>query len=125
LPVFGGNFFVGNAWLWQPTRPFTYVYMRLDQVPHRYLTQHLHRLLEQVVAPGGRLIAGSYGSCSRGVPATDVVAILDSAGFTVVGTAVGGDDTGARLAWVDRPEKRLRQAQAIAAQQRTHEGERT
>jgi hypothetical protein len=104
LPEYAGNFLVGNAWSWQPDRPFANVYLLLDQVPHRYLTRHLQRLMDQVVAPRGRLIAGSYGSCSRGIPAADVAAALNSAGLTVVGTAVGGDDAVARFAWADRLE---------------------
>ncbi len=102
LPDFAGNFFVGNAWSWQPNRPFKYVYMLLDQVPPRYMTQHLHRLMDQVVAPEGRLIAGSYGSRSRDIPAADVAEALGAAGFTVVGTASGGDDGVTRFAWADR-----------------------
>lgn len=104
LPAFAGNFWVGNAWTWRPDRPFDHVYMLLDQVPRPFLTDHLRRVMEQVVAPGGRLIAGSYGSRSQGIRAADVGEALRWAGFTVVGTAARGDETGARFAWADRPE---------------------
>jgi len=103
LTEFAGNFSVGNAWSWQSNRPFKYAYMLLDQVPHQYLTQHLLRLMDQIVAPEGRLIAGSYGSRSRDIPAADVAEALGAVGFTVVGTASGGDDAVARFAWADRP----------------------
>jgi SAM-dependent methyltransferase len=99
-PRFAEHFFVGNAWDWEPPRRFRYVYTLLDAVPPDYLPPHLHRLLASVVAPGGRLITGDYGSHSRGFPARDVEAILRSAGLTAAGSATAGDGI-ARFAWVD------------------------
>lgn len=101
-PHVAGHFFVGNAWDWTPPRRFRYVYTLLDQVPPEYLGPYLHRLLAHMVAPGGRLIAGDYGSRSRGIPARDVAAVLRSAGFTVLGEAEGGKHGVARFAWVER-----------------------
>ena len=77
------------------------MYTLLDEVPVDYLAAHLRRLLERVVADGGRLIAGDYGSRSRGVPARDIAVILEAAELAVAGSA-GGGDAAARFAWVDR-----------------------
>lgn len=99
-PRFADHFFVGNAWDWEPPRRFRYVYCLLDAVPGNDLADHLHRLLERIVSPGGRLLVGDYGSRSRGFPAHEVAAILRSAGLTVAGSATAGDGI-ARFAWVD------------------------
>lgn len=101
-PRFADHFSIGNAWDWEPPRRFRYVYTLLDVVPQGYLAAYLRRLLARVVLPGGRLIAGDYGSRSRGVPAQDVAAALRSAGSAVAGSAEGGTDGVARFAWVDR-----------------------
>ncbi|HEV2066899.1 MAG TPA: class I SAM-dependent methyltransferase, partial [Thermomicrobiales bacterium] len=101
-PHLADHFVVGNAWGWIPPRRFRYVYTLLDQVPPDYLVPYLHRLLEEVVAPGGRLIAGDYGSRSRGIRARDVAGVLHSAGLGVQGEAIGGEHGVARFAWVKR-----------------------
>ncbi len=101
-PHIADHFFVGNAWNWEPPRRFRYVYTLLDQVPSEYLVPYLPRLFLDVVAPGGRLIVGDYGSRSRGIPARDVAAVLTLAGFTVLGEARGGSHGVASFAWVER-----------------------
>ena len=58
-------------------------------------------LLERCVAPGGRLILGSYGSLSRGTPPLDLPAVLAEAGLPLVGSACGGQNGIARFAWTD------------------------
>lgn len=98
-PHIADHFFIGNAWDWEPPLRFRYVYTLLDQVPPDYLTPYLHRLFAQVVAPGGRLIVGDYGSRSRGIQARDVAEVLRSAGLGVRGEAIGGV---AHFAWVER-----------------------
>jgi len=103
LPQFAENFFVGNAWGWQPPRQFRYVYSLYDCVPEDYLTEYVRRLLERAVAPGGRLIVGVYGSRSAGAPPFDVADFLRSAGFPVAGTATGGEPPIGAFAWVGKP----------------------
>lgn len=100
-PHVADHFFVGNAWDWEPPQRFRYVYTLLDAVPLDYCAAYLHRLLARVVADGGRLIAGDYGSRSRGLPARDVAAVLRSAELTVAGEATAGDGV-ARFAWAER-----------------------
>ena len=62
LPKYKSNFFVGNAWSWQPPRRFRYVYSVYDCVPDEFLEEYSHRLLARVVEPGGRLILGAYAA---------------------------------------------------------------
>ena len=85
LPEFASNFYVGNAWDWNPPHRFQYVYTLLS-VPPDYLEDHLRRLHADFVARGGSLIVGAYGSRSRGLPATDVAEALVAAGLTVAGS---------------------------------------
>ena len=102
LPHLADHFCVGNAWDWEPPRPFRYVYTLLDLVPPDCLPMHLPRLVERFVTPGGRLIVGDYGSRSRGIPARDVAEALRSAGLTVAGIAQARSVQVTRFAWVDR-----------------------
>ncbi|HEV8595387.1 MAG TPA: class I SAM-dependent methyltransferase [Thermoplasmata archaeon] len=103
LPAHGSNFWVANAWDWRPPRTFRYVYVLLDCVPTDKMPELAKRLLARAVSPGGRLIAGHYGSRSRGEPPLPVPQILRSAGLTVAGESSGGEPTLTRFAWVDKP----------------------
>ncbi len=98
------HFFIGNAWDWEPPQRFRYVYTLVDQVPLEYLEPYLRRLLARLVAPGGRLIVGDYGSRSRGISARDAAALLRSIGLTVAGSAEGGSHGVARFAWSERDD---------------------
>ena len=102
FPGLEDHFYVGNAWDWEPPRPFRYVYQLLDLVPDEYLPEHLPRLVERFVAPGGWLIVGDYGSRSRQVPARDVAAVLRSVGLVVAGTSEAESVHTTRFAWVER-----------------------
>lgn len=103
LPEFTSHFWVANAWDWQPPRQFRYVYTLTDSVPDPLLAPYLHRLLDRLVEPGGRLIVGNYGSRSRGTPPLPVADLLASFGLPVAGQSSGGDPPVSRFAWVDRP----------------------
>jgi SAM-dependent methyltransferase len=93
---------VGNAWDWVPPRRYDYVYALADQVPESLLDQHLARVMNQFVQPGGRLILGDYGSRSHGISPRDVEAIL-ARQWTVAGASSGGYPVVTRFAWADRP----------------------
>jgi SAM-dependent methyltransferase len=101
LPDFSDNFHVGNAWDWQPPRRYDYVYTLNDCVPIDYLADYLSRLLVEVVAPGGRLILGAYGSRSRREPPLDVRGFLETMGLSVAGASQGGLPPVTVFAWVD------------------------
>jgi len=102
LSKWAANFFVGNAWDWEPPRRFPYVFSLVDCVPDPYVARFIDRLLEDIVAPGGRLIMGGYGSRSRGLAPPDVAGIIRGAGFDVAGYAAGGDPPITAFAWTDR-----------------------
>jgi len=55
-------------------------------VPLDYLTEYVRQLLGNVVAAGGRLIVGAYGSRTRHEPAFDVMGSMKNAGFSVAGS---------------------------------------
>ena len=102
LPEFAGNFHVANGWDWRPGRRFGYVYTLSDCVPPDMLAEYVERLLDRLVEPGGRLIAGSYGSRSRGTPPLPVAQTLASLGHVVAGQAAGGEPPVTAFAWVVR-----------------------
>ena len=65
-------------------------------VSEEYLEEFIHRLINLYVAPGGRLILGSYGSLSRDQSPFDLDMFLRSAGCQVPGSiaapATNGND---------------------------------
>ncbi|MBI4415487.1 MAG: SAM-dependent methyltransferase [Euryarchaeota archaeon] len=103
MPQHASNFYVANAWYWMPPRRWRYVYALLDSVPEAMMGRYARRLFDRYAEPGGRLIAGYYGSRSRAVPPIDVGALLEAHGFRVAGTAEGGTPVVTRFAWVDKP----------------------
>jgi SAM-dependent methyltransferase len=101
LPELRSNFQVRNAWSWSPPRRFTYVYGVADVVPLSHLGAHLSRVWREFLEPGGRLIVGSYGSCSRKIPPLDLGERLPSYGLPVAGTASAGPGGVVCFAWVE------------------------
>lgn len=62
LPQWQDRIFVGNALVWFAPFRFDFVRTELVYVPHHLRQRYAERLLDEVVAPGGSLIACSYGS---------------------------------------------------------------
>jgi SAM-dependent methyltransferase len=62
LPQWRERILVGNALCWEPPARFDFVRTELVYVPDTLRRQYTERLLDRVVAPGGRLILCSYGS---------------------------------------------------------------
>lgn len=102
FPQYESNFYVGNAWEWDPPRGFQYVYTLYDCVPPEFLGEYVERALARMVSPGGRLIIGAYGSRSRGTPPFDIRGFLKSRGFSVTGSAEGGNPPITSFAWIDK-----------------------
>ncbi|UCD16480.1 MAG: class I SAM-dependent methyltransferase [Candidatus Zixiibacteriota bacterium] len=103
FPQYRDNFHIGNAWDWMPTRKFHYVYSLYDCVPPPFLEEYVHRLLSRMVAPGGRLIIGAYGSLSRGEAPFALRDFLESKNLAIAGTTAGGNPPIAAFAWLDLP----------------------
>jgi SAM-dependent methyltransferase len=101
FPDLESNFYLANAWMWEPPKRFDFVYSLYDNVPLTYLADYIRHLLSNAVAPGGRLIVGAYGSRTRNEPAFDVAQFIKSAGFEVAGPVSAGSVPEARFAWVD------------------------
>jgi hypothetical protein len=81
LPQWAERIYVGNALTWQPPMRFDFVRTELVYVPDERQKAFVERLLDEVVAPGGRLIVCGYGSPRSGVPAHPVQRIVRSYGF--------------------------------------------
>jgi ADP-ribose pyrophosphatase YjhB (NUDIX family) len=96
LPHWADRIWLGNAWTWQPPRRFDFVHTRLEYVPDHNRPAYVGRLLDEFVAPGGRLLITppDYG-------APDYLAAW---GFRVGGEVVK-ERAGrgpARVAWIDK-----------------------
>lgn len=102
LARYAANLWVANAWHWMPPRQFRFVYAVLDSLPVELMGAYARRLFDRCVEPGGRLIAGHYGSRSQGESPLDVAALLASGGLAVAGTAQGGHPAVTRFAWTDK-----------------------
>jgi SAM-dependent methyltransferase len=101
LPMFRDHFHVADASVWIPPQRFQYVYCVFDCVPQSALGDFVEHLLCQVVAPGGRLILGAYGSRSRREAPAHVDELLADLGHVVTGWAIAGEPETARFAWID------------------------
>ena len=62
LPQWRERIFTGNALFWEPPIRFDFVRTELVYVPETLRRRYAERLLDRVVAPGGRLLVCSYGS---------------------------------------------------------------
>jgi 2-polyprenyl-3-methyl-5-hydroxy-6-metoxy-1,4-benzoquinol methylase len=105
FPEAKAHFHIGNAFDWQPARRYDFVYTLLEYVPKELLSPYLQRLLDDVIAPGGRLIVSSYGNRSRNERSLDVDLHLQMLGFQTSGCSNGREDDGwvaTRVAWIDR-----------------------
>lgn len=60
LPHWAERIWVGNAIAWVPPQRFDFVRTGLEYVPRRRQPDLVRRLLQEVVAPGGRLIIGTH-----------------------------------------------------------------
>jgi trans-aconitate methyltransferase len=105
-PRWSALLFVGDVRTWTPPRRFDFVRTELSYALEADQPALLERLLREVVAPGGRLIACSYGSRTRPErePLVDVAALLADWGHPIAGSAVGRDPDGlvlTNVAWID------------------------
>ena len=115
LPECAQNFHVGNVWFWEPPRRYDFVVVLLDVLPPARLRSFLHRLYDDVLAPGGRLIGSWYLCAPPGHSAEgreDPRRLVERSGLRVDGEIVGPIKSSARhgayctrTVWVEqRPE---------------------
>jgi SAM-dependent methyltransferase len=100
LTRFASNLVVADAWTWEPHRTWDYVFSLVDLGPEEMRCDWMQRLAGWV-APGGRLIIGSYGSRSRGIEPVDVGRLLETCGYPVTGETHAGEPPMSRFAWTD------------------------
>lgn len=100
FPLLASNFHVGNAWDWEPTRRYRFVYSISDCVPEGCFGAYCQRMLDRAVDRGGMLILGSYGSRSQNIAPIDMGERLTQLGFKVEGTALGGEPPVSGFAWI-------------------------
>jgi len=62
LPQWQERIFIGNALIWTAPLMFDFVRTEMVYVPRHLRQRYAERLLEEIIAPGGCLIACSYGS---------------------------------------------------------------
>lgn len=98
--AWSSNFQVADAWSWDPSMRWTFVYSLLDLSPAEMWCEWLQRL-SSWVQPGGRLIIGDYGSRSRSIPPVDVAGVFEKCGLEATGSSHGGDPVLTRFAWAD------------------------
>jgi hypothetical protein len=100
LPHFASRLFCGNALSWKPPFRFEYVYtMILGDIPAELHRDFLRRLLDDYVAPGGRLILGPWNDHG---PEREIAAM----GFLPTGycekTMAGDRHRIKRIVWIDK-----------------------
>jgi hypothetical protein len=99
LPKMGDRLFCGNALTWTPPFRFEYVYtMIATDVPEAHRGHFLGRLLNEFLAPGGRLILGPW-------KVEEVERLVVESGYEVSGFIEKADPTtgyNARFIWVDK-----------------------
>jgi SAM-dependent methyltransferase len=81
LPQWADRFFVGDALEWEPLWRFDFVRTELVYAAEERRRELVERLLQRVVAPGGRLIVCGYGSPRSGLPSDPVRRILREWGY--------------------------------------------
>jgi len=83
LPHYSDNLHVGNGLTWRPPRAFDYVRTELCDVPDELQRDHVVRLLEELLSPGGRLLVAEYRSRGDDQSKPWVDEILAGFGFDV------------------------------------------
>lgn len=108
LPHWADRIVAGNAISWVPPRRFACVRTGLEYVPARRQPDLIAHLLAQVVAPGGRLIIGTYNEeCDATRPGPSLAEQVESWGFAVRGGSERPHYHDPRLVyrvlWLDAP----------------------
>ena len=104
LPHWADRIYTGNAFDWRPPMRFDFVRTEVVYVPKSWAPAYVRRLLDDFVAPGGRLLVCSYGNSGRPEPKAEPIGdILHDWGFAVSGEAEAVELNGVpvnRVAWI-------------------------
>lgn len=106
LPQWHERIWTGNAidWVHPDRRHFDFVHALFDLVPSSRVADLLGHALQELVAPGGRLLVSQYGTA--GTPDAPTAAdLVSESGFAVSGRSCPRDPdfrSGGSTAWTDR-----------------------
>jgi len=89
LPAHADHIFVGNGWHWAPPHTFDYVRTELVYVPDALHSAYISRLLDEFVAPGGKLLVAEYRGHESVTPEPTIDRDLARLGFRVESVKVG------------------------------------
>jgi SAM-dependent methyltransferase len=82
LPEHAASIHVGNALGWHPPMRYDHVRTELVYVPEEYREGFVRRVLGELVAPGGALLAVEYVERGEAKPALDIDVRLAGYGFS-------------------------------------------
>lgn len=85
LPQWAARIAVGNGLTWAPPRRFDFARTGLEYVPPTRCRDLVEHLLRRVVAPGGRLVLGTYNEPRAADPTLEQ--LVASWGFPIAGRA--------------------------------------
>ena len=85
LPHWADRIHIGNALFWKPPEQFDFVRTGLEYVPVGRRRDFIEHLLNEVVAPAGRLIIGTYNEERASITGPDLEQTVASWGFSVSG----------------------------------------
>jgi trans-aconitate methyltransferase len=88
-PDYDKNFYAGNVLTWKPPEKFDYVRTELCYVPEEYQRELVTRLIDEFLAPNGRLLVAEYRSRIEPSSGPWVDDILKGFGFKVESTKSG------------------------------------
>ena len=108
LPHWADRIQVGNALLWKPNIRFDFVRTGLEYVPKQRRRDLIAHLLNEIVAPDGRLIIGTYNEARASIIGPDLEQSVASWGFTIAGrTSRPHDDcrVAYKVFWIDQARR--------------------
>ena len=89
LPDWAENLEVGNAYTWRPPQRFDYVRTELCYVPRELPWQYVERVVDEFLAPDGKLLVAEYRSRRDNTTKPWADEQLRRAGFAVMRTESG------------------------------------
>ncbi len=97
LPLYAGNFYVGNAFYWQPPHRFDYVRTELAYVPRNYRRTFVEYLLANFLTDDGKLLLSDYRSRRDDLSKDWLEDDIQQWGFTIAERYSGYNENGLEL----------------------------
>lgn len=106
LPQWSEHLYLGNILYWRVPRRFDFVRVELEYVPTHRRSELIGRLLQEFLAPGGRLVVCRYSDSDQEPQPGGLAADLHELGYEPAGHGHANDVDGSTLthvACIDRP----------------------